>query len=82
MSKIKVGDTVKIIGTTIVGDNRDATPIPIGTICNVTAVDIAEDGIEYFSVLGDSPKTEMFGEYLYTEDALEKGKLVWIKGDD
>ena len=78
---IKVGDTVKVIGKTVVFDADNGREIeielvPIGTICTVT--DFVEEHSDYHVVPKDS-----FIEhgYWYYADALEKGHMEWIRDE-
>ena len=68
---LKVGDLVKVTGTTDVG-GLETEIIPIGTICE--AIDVGDDGfievVPYKSGNG-------YG-YWYDPKDLEKGRLEWI----
>lgn len=78
---IKVGDTVKVIGTTDVG-GIEKELIKIGTICRVVTTENTEnEGM----IVGIVPENELpysgYGEYWYFEKDVEKGHLEWIKED-
>lgn len=72
--EITIGDTVKVIGKTVVGGHEEEL-IPIGTICRV--VDLENN---YVGVI---PEYDMpyhgYGEFYYLPDDLEKGHMEWIK---
>lgn len=76
-TSIKIGDTVKIIGTTVT-PNGEAEPIPIGTICTVIDSFINKsDKKEIVCVL---PTDIAYSTpYAYYADAVEKGHLEWVK---
>lgn len=70
---LKVGDTVKVISTTLCGDEMKEL-IPIGTICTVTEVCMSKN-----TYYGITPKDRNDNYYFYyLESELEKGELVWI----
>lgn len=73
---LKVGDTVKVIGTTDCG-GFEKECIPIGTICQITATEKEEDGTVIFGLI---PKDKVFDDtFWYLEKDLEKGHLEWVK---
>lgn len=73
---LKVGDTVKVIGTTNCG-GFEKECIPIGTICDVVATDTGDDGSVCYALV---PKYSIRDfEYWYLEKDLEKGHLEWVK---
>lgn len=72
---LKVGDTVKVIGTTMV-ETRETEAITIGTLCKVTDTDTDEKFGQICEI------TTMFGNpvsYWYAEKDLEKGHIEWVK---
>lgn len=72
----KIGDTVKVISKTKYNDEMRAF-IPIGTICNIVAIEYAEDEGYYYGIC----PTERINDgnpYYYLEKELEKGHLEWI----
>lgn len=74
---LKVGDTVKVRGTTLCG-GMDTECIPIGSICVVTGKEIDEcHGRVYYEI---RPKTNVgFNTpFWYLENDLEKGHYEWI----
>lgn len=73
---IKVGDTVKVTGTTSCG-GFEKECIPIGTVCEVTGTYIDEkDRL----VIGLVPVNDRgYGEYWYLANAVEKGHLEWVR---
>ncbi|MBR5796324.1 MAG: hypothetical protein IKY26_09290 [Erysipelotrichaceae bacterium] len=76
---IKVGDTVKVIGTTVCG-LEEKECIKIGTICKVVGIEVDEkEGL----IVGMIPERELpyngYGEYWYLEKDVEKGHMEWIK---
>lgn len=78
---IKVGDTVKVIGTTSCG-GFEKECIKIGTICKVVGTENDErEGL----IVGIVPKKELpyngYGEFWYLEKDVEKGHMEWIKED-
>ncbi len=79
---IKVGDTVKVVGTTVCGDETEKECIKIGTICRVVETENNErEGL----IVGIIPERELpyngYGEYWYLEKDVEKGHLEWVKED-
>lgn len=74
--EIKTGDTVKIIGKTLDGENREREYIPIGTICKVLETEIDSNTGKLICLVR---KLNTNWEYWYLADDLEKGKLVWRK---
>ena len=76
---LKVGDTVKVIGTTLCGD-VETECIKIGTICEV--VDIDSDS-SCGVLVGVVSKRDLpykgYGEFWYHEEQVEKGYLKWVK---
>ncbi len=73
--QLRVGDTVRVIGTTICGNTENAECIPIGTICKVEEV-ARKDNKDYYGICRDSDDRHM--PFWYTRDALEKGHMMWI----
>ena len=76
---IKLGDTIKIIGTTLCGDEEKEC-IPIGTVCEVVGIENREkEGL----ILGVIPQKELpysgYGEYWYLARDIEKGRMEWVK---
>lgn len=76
---IKLGDTVKIIGTTVCG-GVEKECIPIGTVCRVVGVENRKkEGL----IVGVIPKKELpysgYGEYWYLARDVEKGHMEWVK---
>lgn len=74
-SNIKIGDTVKVISTTIF-NNKPEELIPIGSICKVT-------NIEYDSYAKQNafellPINHNY-RYWYLEKEIEKGHMEWVK---
>ena len=71
---IKVGDSVKVIGTSMCG-GRECELIPIGTVCIVQEVDELIDGT---CVLIRDPYKN---DFWYLEKDVEKGHVVtrWVK---
>lgn len=78
---IKVGDTVKVIGTTNIG-GIEKELIKINTICKVVGV---ENNEKYGLIVGIIPERELpyndYGEFWYLEKDVEKGHLEWVKED-
>ena len=73
---IKIGDTVKVTGTTVCG-GFEKECISIGTICEVTDIDKEKDGTP---LIGIKPVDgSLNAPYWYLEKDLEKGHLEWIK---
>lgn len=75
---LKIGDTVKLVGTTGIIENGvvvEKELIPIGTICEVTSIDNEEEKTLY----GVTSKNGIKTEYWYYEEDLEKGSLEWVK---
>ena len=75
---IKIGDTVKVTGTTNCG-GFEKECVKIGTICKV--IDIAYDE-GYIPIFCITPLREFScntDEYWYLEKDVEKGHLEWIK---
>ena len=72
---IKVGDTVKVIGTTECG-GKEKECIKIGTICEVVAT---ENDPKAGLIVGVTPKETRDCEYWYLEKDVEKGRLEWVK---
>lgn len=77
---IKVGDMVKVIGTTTCG-STERECIKIGTICKVVGVENTEvEGL----IVGLVPEKELpsrYSEYWYLEKDVEKGHLEWVKDE-
>lgn len=76
-SNIKIGDTVKVISTTIF-NNKPEELIPIGSICKVT-------NIEYDSYAKQNafellPINHNY-RYWYLEKEIEKGHMEWVKNE-
>lgn len=76
---IKIGDTVKVIGTTDCGGFEEEC-IKIGTICKVIGVMLSKkDGL----IVGIVPLKELpycgYGDYWYLENDLEKGHMEWVR---
>lgn len=69
----KIGDTVKVISSTNVGEL-----IPIGTICTVLEVSKELDGKYYYGIGDNGFHSKSVNGY-YLENELEKGHLEWIK---
>lgn len=77
---IKVGDTVKVIGTTVAGLDENKECIKIGTICRVVGTEIDEKaGL----IVGIIPEGRLpyngYSEYWYLEKDVEKGHMIWVK---
>lgn len=77
MSNIKIGDTVKVIGTTDCG-GIEKECIKIETICRVVGVQNDKKGV----LVGVIPEKELpftgYGEYWYLEKDVQKGHMEWI----
>lgn len=74
---LKVGNTVKVRGTTFCG-GIETECIPIGAVCVVTGKEIDEGhGRVYYEI---SPKTNarLYTSFWYLEKDLEKGHYEWI----
>lgn len=76
---IKVGDTVKVVGTTDIG-RIEKELIKINTICKVVGVENNEkNGL----IVGIIPKRELpyngYGEFWYLEKDVEKGHMEWVR---
>ena len=69
--KIKVGDTVKVINSTLVNGHA-VQLIPIGTICRVASVEN--------NIIGLIPifRTAYKEPFYYLDDEVEKGELIWL----
>lgn len=76
---IKVGDTVKVISMTLF-DGMMVELIRIGTICTVTEILYDSNDIPMYGIIPVVRNTCV--EYYYSEDALEKGRLEWVNGND
>ena len=77
---IKIGDTVKVIGKTICGNNEEVELIPIGTICLVVGTQPDNKKGNIVGVVPENnPMKNGFGEYWYLEKDVEKGHMVWVK---
>ena len=76
---IKVGDTVKVVGTTDIG-GIEKELIKINTICKVVGV---ENNEKYGLIVGLIPERELpyngYGEFWYLEKDVEKGHMEWVK---
>ena len=76
---IKVGDTVKVIGTTMCVDVEEEC-IKIGTICKVVETEDDKKGGLIVAII---PERELpyegYGEYWYFEKDVEKGHMEWVK---
>lgn len=69
--KINIGDTVKIIGKTDIGDHEEEL-ITIGTVCRVVSVENGD-----IAVIPESAMPyKGFGEYWYSCDVVKKA--LWI----
>jgi hypothetical protein len=73
---IKIGDFVKVIGTTDCG-GFEKECIKIGTICKV--VDTCIDKRDGFTVGIESINEFKPARFWYLEKDVEKGHLEWIK---
>lgn len=76
---LKIGDTVKVIGTTDCG-GFEKECIKIGTICRVVGTYMdSKSGV----IVGIIPEKEApykgVGEYWYLEKDVEKGHMEWVK---
>lgn len=69
--KIKVGDTVKVINSTLFNGHYEQL-IHIGTICKVTSVENNVVGLVPIS----DPDVEA---YYYLDNEVEKGELIWTR---
>lgn len=76
---IKVGDNVKVIGTTICG-GIEKECIKIGTICRVVGTEMDK---KVGLIVGLIPEKQLpfkgYGEYWYLEKDVEKGHCEWVK---
>lgn len=73
MSKIKVGDTVRVVGKTIGGSGQAEELIEIGTVCEV--VSVIEEDVELI------PKAKMCiwnAGFFYPTSSVEKGREIWL----
>lgn len=70
---LKVGDTVKVISTTLCGDEMKQL-IPIDTIC--TVVEVHKSKKPYYGITPINKNDDYC--FYYLESELEKGNLVWI----
>ena len=74
---IKVGDTVKVTGKTLVGFGIERELIKIGTICEVLDIScIDEDTI--VELVPINKKTFIDDGWWYSIKDVEKGHLKWI----
>ena len=76
---IKVGDIVKVVGTTDIG-GIEKELIKINTICKVVGVENNEkNGL----IVGIVPEKELpyngYGEFWYLEKDVEKGHMEWVR---
>ena len=76
---LKIGDYVKVIGTTLNGANEEVELYPIGTICRVVEIEKCNTGFAYEVASLKDIATLAFEGWWYMETELEKGKLVWVK---
>lgn len=77
---IKIGDTVKVIDTTMhYGERKEF--IPVGTICKVVRIELTEEG----NTVGIIPESNLpydgYSDFLYLESEVEKGHMEWIKDE-
>ncbi len=72
---LRVGDTVKVIGTTVCGNTENAECIPIGTICKVEEI-ARKDNKDYYGISRASDDRSVC--FWYTRDALERGHMMWV----
>lgn len=72
---LRVGDIVRVIGTTICGHIEHTECIPIGTICKVEEIS-CEDGKYYYGIRKASDDHHV--TFWYTRDALERGHMMWV----
>ena len=77
-SNIQVGDTVKIIGKTLVG-GVEKELIPVGTICRVMSILPDRDARLRYGVKDERMNFRIWA--YYDEKSLEKGAMIWIKSD-
>ena len=79
-SNIQVGDTVKIIGKTLVG-GVEKELIPVGTICRVMSILPDRDGRLCYGVKDERMNFQSDSGIwaYYDEKSLEKGAMIWIK---
>lgn len=73
MSKIKVGDTVRVVGKTTCGTGQKEELIEIGTICEV--ISVIEGDVELI------PKAKMCvwnAGFFYPISSVEKGREIWL----
>jgi len=74
---LKIGDTVKVIGKTLNGNNEESELIPIGTICRVADTNY-DDKVGNMVELIPSNKFIGYHGYWYLECDVEKGHLEWV----
>ncbi len=81
-ASIRLGDTVKVIGTTDCGGFEQEC-IKIGTICKVVGVMISknEELIVAIVPLNELPYCGI-GESWYLEKDIEKGHMEWVIDQD
>lgn len=73
MSKIKVGDTVRVVGKAVCGTGQKEELIEIGTICEV--ISVIEEDVELI------PKAKMCvwnAGFFYPISSVERGREVWL----
>lgn len=73
MSKIKVGDTVRVVGKAVCGTGQMEELIEIGTVCEV--VSVIEEDVELI------PKAKMCvwnAGFFYPISSVEKGREIWL----
>lgn len=77
---IKINDTVKIIGTTLCGDDKEKECIKKGTICTVVNIDNSceDENTQYILVRPIDSHDEPFW---YLSKDVEKGHMEWIKDE-
>ena len=71
---LKVGDTVKVIGTTVTHVSPCDEVIPIVTICIVK--EIQETSAGTIALIEDQATHRT--SFWYSVDVLEKGQMVWV----
>lgn len=79
--KIKIGDTVKVIGKTMIGCGIEDESIKIGTICEVADIS-GVDGNAILYLIPINKKSAIDDGWWYYPKDVEKGHLEWIPHED
>lgn len=77
---LTIGDTVKVKGKTMVGDEEKEI-IPIGTVCRIVGVENNENEGILVGIVPENSSYNGYGEYWYFACDVEKGHWEWIKDE-